>query len=61
MAAERVRDRAQERGRRAADEPEAGHYQEQRAPLGSSSVVPPLFGLTMAGVVLQDLLAREAD
>ena len=48
-------------GRKSADEPEAQNYQEQRAPLGSSSVVPPLFGLTMAGVVLQDLLAREAD
>ena len=50
-----------ENGRRATDEPEAQNYQEQRAPLGSSSVVPPLFGLTMAGVVLQDLLAKEAD
>jgi len=48
-----------ESGRRETDEPAAGHYQEQRAPLGSSSVVPPLFGLTMAGVVLQDLLAKE--
>ena len=48
-------------GRRGADEPEAKNYQEQRAPLGSSSVVPPLFGLTMAGVVLQDLLTGEVD
>lgn len=31
-------------------------YQEHRAPLGSSSVVPPLFGLTMAGEVIRDLL-----
>ena len=46
-------------GRRSPDEAEADHYQQQRAPLGSSSVVPPLFGLTMAGVVLQDLLAKE--
>ncbi len=28
-------------------------------PLGSSSVVPPLFGLTMAGTVLQALLTKE--
>ena len=28
-------------------------------PLGSSSIVPPLFGLTMAGTVLQALLAWE--
>jgi tRNA A37 threonylcarbamoyladenosine dehydratase len=34
----------------------ADHYQTRRAPLGSSSVVPPLFGLTMAGEVLLDLL-----
>lgn len=32
-----------------------GHYQERRAPLGSSSVIPPLFGLTMAGEALRDL------
>lgn len=48
-----------ESGRRSLDEAEASHYQQHRAPLGSSSVVPPLFGLTMAGVVLQDLLAKE--
>src|SRR5512139_1121309 len=34
----------------------AGGYQARRAPLGSSSVVPPLFGLTMAGEVLRALL-----
>jgi tRNA A37 threonylcarbamoyladenosine dehydratase len=34
-------------------------YQARRAPLGSSSVVPPLFGLTMAGVVLRALLGEE--
>ena len=31
-------------------------YQQRRAPLGSSSVIPPLFGLTMAGDVLRALL-----
>lgn len=35
---------------------EVGHYQAQRAPLGSSSVIPPLFGLTMAGEVIRELL-----
>ena len=30
-------------------------YQARRAPLGSSSVVPPVFGLTMAGEVLRHL------
>jgi len=41
-------------GRRevAADE----HYQARRAPLGSSSVIPPIFGLTMAGEVIRALL-----
>ena len=38
----------------------AGHYQERRAPLGSSSVIPPLFGLTMAGEVIRDLTGGEA-
>lgn len=33
-----------------------GHYQDRRAPLGSSSVIPPIFGLTMAGEVIRDLL-----
>jgi tRNA A37 threonylcarbamoyladenosine dehydratase len=33
-----------------------GGYQACRAPLGSSSVVPPIFGLTMAGEVLRALL-----
>ena len=37
-----------------------GNYQQRRAPLGSSSVIPPIFGLTMAGEVLRDLLAKEA-
>lgn len=37
-------------------EPESkGHYQDRRAPLGSSSVIPPLFGLTMAGEAIRDL------
>ncbi|MBW2477646.1 MAG: tRNA threonylcarbamoyladenosine dehydratase [Deltaproteobacteria bacterium] len=34
----------------------AAGYQERRAPLGSSSVVPPVFGLTMAGEAIRDLL-----
>lgn len=44
-------------GRRSGEETTG--YQARRAPLGSSSVVPPLFGLTMAGEVLQALLRRE--
>ena len=43
-------------GRREPAAKAAEHYQTRRAPLGSSSVVPPLFGLTMAGEVLLDLL-----
>jgi len=43
-------------GRREPAAKTADHYQTRRAPLGSSSVVPPLFGLTMAGEVLLDLL-----
>ena len=34
-------------------------YQARRAPLGSSSVIPPLFGLTMAGEVLRALLGGQ--
>ena len=34
-------------------------YQALRAPLGSSSVIPPLFGLTMAGEVLRALSSVE--
>ena len=41
-------------GRRVTDE--AAGYQARRAPLGSSSVIPPIFGLTMAGEVLRALL-----
>lgn len=52
--------RALSAGRREATQADAGHYQAQRAPLGSSSVIPPLFGLTMAGEVIQDLLAEKA-
>jgi tRNA A37 threonylcarbamoyladenosine dehydratase len=37
----------------------AGNYQCQRAPLGSSSVIPPLFGLTMAGEVIRELLEKH--
>jgi tRNA threonylcarbamoyladenosine dehydratase len=36
----------------------AASYQARRAPLGSSSVIPPLFGLTMAGEVLRALLGE---
>lgn len=39
---------------------EEGGYQERRAPLGSSSWIPPLFGLTMAAYVLRQLLADKA-
>ena len=46
-------------GRRGSEANTADHYQGRRAPLGSSSVVPPLFGLTMAGEVLIDLLQGE--
>lgn len=35
------------------------NYQQRRAPLGSSSYIPPLFGLTMAGVVIRSLLGEE--
>ncbi len=46
-------------GRRDGATETAGNYQSQRAPLGSSSVIPPLFGLTMAGVVIRELLERN--
>ena len=36
-----------------------GHYQDRRAPLGSSSVIPPLFGLTMAGEAIRDLTGDQ--
>ncbi|AJF07715.1 tRNA threonylcarbamoyladenosine dehydratase [Geoalkalibacter subterraneus] len=42
----------------AADEEPAG-YQDLRAPLGSSSYIPPLFGLTMAGEVIRTLLGEQ--
>jgi tRNA A37 threonylcarbamoyladenosine dehydratase len=48
-------------GRREVSTEEDGHYQVRRAPLGSSSVIPPLFGLTMAGEVLRALLEREVS
>lgn len=38
---------------------EAGDYQWLRAPLGSCSYIPPLFGLTMAGVVINRLRGDE--
>lgn len=48
-------------GRRDAAEAESEGYQTKRAPLGSSSVIPPLFGLTMAGEVIRDLLAIKVS
>jgi tRNA A37 threonylcarbamoyladenosine dehydratase len=45
-------------GGRPAAEAAADSYQARRAPLGSSSVIPPLFGLTMAGEVLRALLGE---
>jgi tRNA A37 threonylcarbamoyladenosine dehydratase len=47
-------------GRQPVATDETGHYQSQRAPLGSSSVIPPLFGLTMAGEVIRELLEKKA-
>jgi len=46
-------------GRRQATTEDPGNYQGQRAPLGSSSVIPPLFGLTMAGEVIRALLEKK--
>ena len=46
-------------GGRPAAEAAANSYQARRAPLGSSSVIPPLFGLTMAGEVLCALLGES--
>ncbi len=46
-------------GRRESSTQAPGSYQSQRAPLGSSSVIPPLFGLTMAGEVIRELLKRD--
>lgn len=37
---------------------DATSYQQRRAPLGSSSFIPPIFGLTMAGEVINHLLAE---
>jgi tRNA A37 threonylcarbamoyladenosine dehydratase len=49
-------------GRPASDEDDGpARYQTRRAPLGSSSVIPPLFGLTMAGEVLRALLGASPD
>jgi tRNA A37 threonylcarbamoyladenosine dehydratase len=45
-------------GGRPAAADDAG-YQAKRAPLGSSPVIPPLFGLTMAGEALLALLAEQ--
>jgi len=46
-------------GRREVNTDNPASYQGQRAPLGSSSVIPPLFGLTMAGEVIRELLAKK--
>ncbi len=46
-------------GRREVNTDDPASYQGQRAPLGSSSVIPPLFGLTMAGEVIRELLAKK--
>ena len=45
-------------GRIKDDSEETGGYQARRAPLGSSSVIPPLFGLTMAGEAIRELLEK---
>ncbi|PLX84973.1 MAG: tRNA cyclic N6-threonylcarbamoyladenosine(37) synthase TcdA [Desulfuromonas sp.] len=42
--------------REAVDDGEATDCRRRRVPLGSSSHIPPLFGLTMAGEVVQSLL-----
>ena len=46
-------------GRQETSTEDSGNYQGRRAPLGSSSVIPPLFGLTMAGEVIRDLLQEK--
>ncbi len=46
-------------GRRGDSKQDEGNYQAQRAPLGSSSVIPPLFGLTMAGEAIRELLQKK--
>ncbi len=46
-------------GRQEAATEEEGQYQGRRAPLGSSSVIPPLFGLTMAGEVIRELIEQK--
>lgn len=43
-------------GRREAPERTGASYQDLRAPLGSSSYIPPIFGMTMAGEVIRALL-----
>lgn len=47
-------------GRRSGEDDESvpTGYQQRRAPLGSSSFIPPIFGLTMAGEVINYLLAE---
>lgn len=47
-------------GRRTSGTADDANYQAKRAPLGSSSVIPPLFGLTMAGEVIRDLLEKKS-
>lgn len=49
-------------GRREGAMEDAGSgYQERRAPLGSCSYIPPLFGLTMAGEVIRTLLGTGGE
>lgn len=45
-------------GRRETEDDTIG-YQQRRAPLGSCSYVPPIFGLTMAGFVIRKLLGED--
>ena len=47
-------------GRRERAETTEAGYQDLRAPLGSSSFIPPIFGMTMAGEVIRALLEENA-
>jgi tRNA A37 threonylcarbamoyladenosine dehydratase len=48
-----------DRGRAERGPAGAEGYQQRRVPLGSSSFIPPLFGLTMAGEVVRALLGED--
>lgn len=54
---EEFRSLAGERGGRGEDG--TAGYQQRRVPLGSSSYIPPLFGLMMAGEVIRSLLGED--